>query len=117
MAIRIEDIPGMDFSDVAGAERIGPVTPGEILKEEFLAGYRLSQADLARALGVPADRIADIVNDRRRISADTAVRLGLFFGNSAEFWLNLQTNHDLELARRGLPPAEAERIQALRATA
>ena len=92
-----------------------PVSPGEILKEEFLAGYNLSQADLARAIGVSPNRVAEIVNDRRRISADTALRLGLYFGNSPEFWLNLQTGYDLKQARHELPPAEAERIQALRA--
>ncbi len=91
----------------------GPVSPGEIRKEEFLAGFILSQATMARAIGVPPSRVAEIVNDRRRISADTALRLALFFGNSPEFWLNLQTNYDLKLARHALPPAEAERLQAL----
>ena len=61
------------------------------------------------------NRVAEIVNDRRRISADTALRLGLYFGNSPEFWLNLQTGYDLRRVRHEKPPAEAERIQALRA--
>ncbi len=92
-----------------------PVTPGEMLKEEFLAEYGLSQNQLARAIGISPNRIADIVNNRRRITADTAVRLGLYFGNSAEFWMNLQTNYDLKVARRNLPPEDAERIKAQRA--
>ena len=57
-----------------------PVTPGEILKEEFLKGYALSQNQLARAIGISPNRIAEIVNNRRRITADTALRLALYFG-------------------------------------
>lgn len=92
-----------------------PVTPGDILKEEFLAEYGLSQNQLAQAIGISPNRIADIVNNRRRITADTALRLGLYFGNSAEFWMNLQTNYDLKLARRNLKPEDVERIKARRA--
>jgi addiction module HigA family antidote len=92
-----------------------PVTPGEMLKEEFLAGYGLSQSALAKALGIPPNRIAEIVNNRRRITANTALRLGLYFGNSAEFWLNLQSHYDLKMARRNLKPDDAKRIKAVRA--
>ena len=92
-----------------------PATPGEMLKEEFLAEYGLSQNQLARAIGISPNRIADIVNNRRRITADTAIRLGLYFGNSAEFWLNLQTSYDLKVARQNLKPEDAERIKAQRA--
>jgi addiction module HigA family antidote len=92
-----------------------PVTPGEMLKEEFLAEYGLSQNQLAKAVGISPNRITEIVNNRRRITADTALRLGLFFGNSAEFWLNLQTNYDLKIARRNLKPEDAARIAAQRA--
>ena len=92
-----------------------PVTPGEMLKEEFLMEYDLSQNQLAKAIGISPNRIAEIVNNRRRITADTALRLGLYFGNSPEFWMNLQANYDLKAARDSLPPAEAERIKAHRA--
>jgi addiction module HigA family antidote len=92
-----------------------PVTPGEMLKDEFLAEYNLSQSQLARAIGISPNRITEIVNNRRRITADTALRLSLYFGNSAEFWMNLQTHYDLKLARRELPPGEAGRIQSQRA--
>jgi addiction module HigA family antidote len=92
-----------------------PVTPGEMLKEEFLAEYDLSQSQLAKAIGISPNRIAEIVNNRRRITADTALRLGLYFGNSPEFWMNLQTHHDLKMARHNLKPADAKRIKALRA--
>ncbi|HEX3863129.1 MAG TPA: HigA family addiction module antitoxin [Stellaceae bacterium] len=67
------------------------VAPGEMLKEEFLAEYGLSQNQLAKAIGISPNRITDIVNNRRRITADTALRLSLYFGNSPEFWLNLQS--------------------------
>ena len=96
-------------------DEFAPVTPGEILKEEFLSGYGLSQSRLARAVGISPNRIAEIVNNRRRISADTAVRLALYFGNSPEFWMNLQMHYDLKTARQGLTPEEAKRIKTHRA--
>ena len=76
-----------------------PVTPGEIVREVFLKEYGLSQNRLAKTIGISSNRIAEIVNNRRRITADTAVRLALFFGNSPEFWMNLQAMHDLTKAR------------------
>ena len=96
-------------------DEFAPVTPGEMLREEFLKEYGLSQNQLARAIAISPNRIAEIVNGRRRISADTALRLGLYFGNSPEFWLNLQTHYDLKLARRELGSEAAERIRAHRA--
>lgn len=75
-----------------------PVHPGEILKEEFLDPYDMSQYELAKRIGVPAPRINAIVLGKRGITADTALRLGRFFGTSAQFWLNLQTHFDLEKA-------------------
>src|SRR5438128_12277722 len=92
-----------------------PVTPGEMLKEEFLTAYGLSQSQLAKAIGISPNRIAEIVNNRRRITADTALRLSLYFGNSPEFWLNLQTHYDLKVARQNMKPEEVERIKAQRA--
>lgn len=90
------------------------ITPGEILAEEFLAGYGLTQAALARALGISPNRIAEIVNNRRRITADTALRFGLFFGTTPEFWQNLQAHYDMKMARRALSPEVAEKIVAKR---
>src|SRR6266705_1773940 len=92
-----------------------PITPGEMLNEEFLAEYGLSQNQLAKAVGISPNRIAEIVNNRRRITADTALRLSLYFANSPEFWMNLQTHYDLKMARRNLKPEEVERIEAKRA--
>src|SRR5438046_9435609 len=96
-------------------KKFAPVTPGEMLKEEFLAEYGLSQLRLAKALRISPNRIAEIVANRRRITADTALRLSLYFGNSPEFWMNLQTHYDVKMARRKLKPPDAKRIRAQRA--
>src|SRR5271156_92855 len=101
--------------DEMSEDEFAPVTPGEMLKDEFLAEYRLSQSRLAKAVGIPPNRIAEIVNNRRRITADTALRLGLYFGNSPEFWMNLQAHYDLKMAQRNLKPEDAKRIKSLRA--
>jgi addiction module HigA family antidote len=92
-----------------------PVTPGEMLKEEGVPGRGLSQNPLAKAIGISPNRIAEIVNNRRRIAADTALRLGLYFGNSPEFWMNLQTHYDLKMARQNLDAKDVKRIKAQRA--
>ena len=84
----------------SGSERIGPVTPGEVLREEFMAPLGLSGRALAREIGVPSNRITEIVAGARAATAETAILLGERFGTSAEFWLNLQMAHDLEEARR-----------------
>jgi len=78
--------------------RIAPVHPGEILREEFMAPLQLSANALALALRVPATRISEIVNERRGISADTALRLGRYFDITPTFWINLQSHYDLEVA-------------------
>ena len=80
-------------------QKLTPIHPGEILMEEFLTPMSLSQNRLALALGVPARRINEIVLEKRGISADTALRLSAYFGNSAEFWLGLQMDYDLDCAR------------------
>ena len=77
-------------------------------------GPVVDEAALARALGFSPTRIAEIVHNRRRISADTALRLGLFFGTTPEFWQNVQARYDLKMARRALSADEAERIAAQR---
>jgi addiction module HigA family antidote len=79
--------------------KLVPVHPGEILSEEFLKPMDISQNRLALALGVPARRINEIVLGKRGISADTALRLSAYFGNSADFWLGIQMDHDLDTAR------------------
>lgn len=78
---------------------IPPIHPGEILKEEFLEPLGLSQYRVAVDISVPPRRINEIVHGKRSISADTALRLGRYFGTTDRFWLNLQTHYDLELQR------------------
>jgi addiction module HigA family antidote len=79
-----------------------PVHPGEVLLEEFLNPMGLSQNKLAVNIGVPARRINEIVLEKRKITADTALRLGRFFSTSSEFWLGLQSQFDLDLAADAL---------------
>ena len=79
--------------------KIEPIHPGEILKEEFLEPFELSQNALAKGLHVTPRRVNEIINKKRSITADTALRLAKFFGNSPEFWLNLQKIYDLEVAK------------------
>ncbi|HXE12356.1 MAG TPA: HigA family addiction module antitoxin [Bryobacteraceae bacterium] len=83
-----------------GSGLLPPVTPGDILKEELIDPLGLTIHSLALKIQVPANRILAIVNGQRAISADTALRLGRYFGMSPKFWLNLQQNYDLEIVRR-----------------
>jgi addiction module HigA family antidote len=77
-----------------------PIHPGEILREEFLVPLGMSAHALSQAIHVTATRVNDIVNGKRGVTADTALRLARYFGNSPEFWLNLQAAHDLRAAER-----------------
>lgn len=86
-----------------------PITPGEVLDEEFLAPMGISQYRLAKEIHVSPRRINEIVKGKRAITADTALRLGKFFGTTAQFWINLQTSYDLECAAEKV---ELESIQA-----
>lgn len=99
MSIARADLATMDFSDITTDERLDPVMPGDVLLYEFMEPMGLSARSLARDLDVPANRITEIINGERVITADTAVRLERRLGTSAEFWMNLQTAYDLEMAR------------------
>jgi addiction module HigA family antidote len=81
------------------AQKLTPVTPGDILLEEFLEPMGISQAQLARDIKVPPNRINQIINGKREISTDTALRLGKYFGIEPEFWLNLQMRYNMKLVR------------------
>ena len=91
-------------------EKLKNITPGEILQEEFLNPMGISQYRLAKEINVPQTRISGIINNSRRITADTALRLSLFFGNSAKFWLGLQDDFDIENAQ-ALSPQYLEKIK------
>lgn len=84
------------------SEKLAPIHPGEVLREEFILPLGLSSNALARALGVNAARINEIVREERGITADTALRLARYFGTSEDLWLNLQRRYDVERARDAL---------------
>ena len=102
MTIKREELDRqeVDFSDVASGRRLPPVHPGEILRDEFLTPMELSVYRLAQAIKVSRPRLNDIVLGRRGITTDTALRLGRYFGMTPEFWINLQTRYDLDVAER-----------------
>jgi addiction module HigA family antidote len=102
MSIRREDIDRrkVDFSAVRSGRLLPPVHPGEVLRNEFLTPLRISVYQLAAAIKVTRSRVNDIVLARRSVTADTAMRLGRYFGTSAEFWINLQARHNLDVAER-----------------
>jgi addiction module HigA family antidote len=81
------------------AKKLPPITPGEILAEEFLEPLGISQAKLAKDISVPPNRINQIINGKREISTDTALRLGRYFGIEPEFWLNLQMRFNMKIVR------------------
>ena len=88
-----------------------PVPPGEILNEEFLKPLGLTANALAKAIGVPANRITAILRDERGITGDTAIRLGTFFKMSPEFWMNLQMTYDLRNAEKALSAKARKSIE------
>ena len=90
-------------------EKLPPIHPGEILKEEFLDLMGISSYKLAKDIGVPQTQISQIIHGKRSITLVTAVRLGLYFGNSAEFWMNLQRDYDLEIMEDEKPEIKVVR--------
>ena len=94
------------------AKLLEPIPPGEILSEEFMKPMGISINALARAIGVPPNRISEIVGGKRAISADTALRLGKYFGVSPETWLGLQADYDLRLAKRTIWPKINHQVRA-----
>ena len=88
-----------------------PIPPGEILMEEFMRPLGISINALARALAVPPNRVSAIVNGTRAITADTALRLGKYFGTSPETWLDLQSDYELRIARRTVGKRIASRVR------
>jgi len=92
-------------------ELLDPIPPGEILSEEFMKPIGLSANQLARDIDVPPGRITEIIRGKRTITADTALRLGKYFGVSPEIWLNLQVDYDMRVARRTIWPAAEPRVR------
>ena len=94
--------------------RMRPIHPGEVLREEFLVPLGMSAHALALELKAPASRINDIVRERRAVTPDTALRLARYFGTTPQFWLNLQSSYDLKVAERKLGAKIAEEVRARR---
>lgn len=78
-------------------KKLAPIRPGEVLMDDFITPLGVTQHKVAVEIGVPPRRINEIVHGQRRISADTALRLGRYFGTTAQFWINLQSHYDLEI--------------------
>jgi len=94
-----------------GANKLfDPITPGEILREDFMEPLGISINKLSRDLSVPPNRISEIVHGKRSITTDTALRLQRYFGVEAQFWLNLQTEYDLRMTKRKIWPDIEQRI-------
>ena len=89
-------------STTTETDLIEPIHPGEILMEDFIEGFGITQNKLAVSIGVPPRRINEIVHGKRGITADTAIRLARYFGTSEEFWMNLQSHYELRIERRAL---------------
>lgn len=96
-------------------KKLRNIHPGEVLKEEFLDPFGISQNLLARKISVPPRRINEIVLGKRGVSADTAVRLARYFGTSESFWMGLQTDYDIEEAKRALGKALIDEVEQLAA--
>jgi addiction module HigA family antidote len=94
------------------SNKMRPIHPGEILREEFLAPLGMSAHALAMEIKVPAPRINDIVRERRSITPDTALRLARYFGTTPQFWLNLQVSFDLKNAERQIGPKIEREVSA-----
>ena len=94
-------------------KKIPAVHPGEILLEEFLEPMGISQNQLGRSLGVSPRRVNEIVHGKRSITADTALRLAAYFGNTASFWLGLQMDYDLDVAEDALSPKIRKQIHQM----
>lgn len=95
------------------ARKLTLISPGEVLLKEFMKPLEISQNKLARDLDVPVGRINDIVNNKRGITTDTALRLGIYFGTSPEFWLNLQSRFDLKIAQKTILPKIEKGVRPL----
>jgi addiction module HigA family antidote len=103
--IRARAIISEVSSKVGNKDRLAPIHPGEILREEFLSPLGMSADQLAMVLCVPATRINDIVNEQRGITADSALRLSRYFGTTSRFWMKMQTSWELEVAEDELGDA------------
>ncbi len=96
------------------AKKISPITPGDVLLEEFLIPMEITQSQLAKDIHVPANRISQIIHCKREITADTALRLGKYFGIEPEFWINLQIRYNMKIARNNVGETIDREVQMYR---
>ena len=101
---------------MSASKLFDPITPGEILREDFMEPLGISINKLSRDLSVPPNRISEIVNGKRSITTDTALRLQRYFGVEAQFWLNLQTEYDLRMIKRKIWTDIERRIIPIKST-
>ncbi|MES1981812.1 MAG: HigA family addiction module antitoxin [Pseudomonadota bacterium] len=102
MTIQREELSTMDYGDIVAGERLAPVHPGEILLHDYIEPMGLTRYKVAKFISVPQRRIDEICIGKRAVTADTAMRLGRLFGMSAQTWMNLQSQYDLEVAEQEL---------------
>ncbi|NVZ08817.1 HigA family addiction module antidote protein [Allochromatium humboldtianum] len=115
MSLTVESLHECDFSDVAEGD-LSPVPPGEILAHEFLEPLAITPYRLAKSIGVPQQRLGEILAGRRSVTADTGLRLSRFFGTSDGFWIGLQADYDMAKARASMGDA-LDRITPFRRAA
>jgi antitoxin HigA-1 len=115
MAITREELKEMNFRDVSTGRRLAPVHPGEILMKDFIEPMEVTRYKVAKLAGVQQRRIDEICAGQRGITADTALRLARLFGTDAQFWMNLQTQYDLETAEREMHKKIAQEVTPLAA--
>lgn len=99
MAIKRDELDKINFTDTSDGTRLAPVHPGEVLLHDFMEPLGVTQYRLAVTISVPPRRINEIVHCKRAVTADTALRLGRFFGTTPDFWMSLQASFDTETAR------------------
>lgn len=114
MAIKRSEIGAFRFGKVLTGRRLAPIHPGEVLLKDFIEPLGLTRYRVAKEIRVPQRRIDEVCAGTRAISADTALRLGRYFGVEPQFWLNLQSQHDLEIAERNFGVAAASQIVPLK---
>lgn len=113
MAILRKNLKRQGFKQITTGRRLRAIHPGEVLRHEFIDPMGLTRYRVAKAIGVNQRRVDEICDGKRGITADTAVRLGLAFGIDAQFWLNLQTQYDLEVVARDSGATLAQTVVSL----
>ena len=115
MTIDRSQLAALDFSDVETGERLPAIHPGDVLLHDFIEPMGITRYRVAKGTGVPQRRIDEICSGKRGITADTALRLGRFFGMEAAFWLNLQGQYDLETTAQAMGERIAREVSPLAA--